>query len=74
MNDSEGIWWGFFFTVIITMALTVVMADYTAGGPGGVQFHDKARFDAVCTYAGGQTNGDLCIKNNTVILRKDDVK
>lgn len=31
-------------------------------------------FDAVCTYEGGHTEGDVCVKNNVIILTQDQWK
>lgn len=66
--------WGYLFAIFVTFWAMTMVADATVGGPGGVKIHENARFDAVCVHEGGTTNDDLCIKDNTVILRKDDVK
>ena len=62
---SEDTIFGIVLFGVIGMVLVVIY--FTVG-----QVISAAKFEAVCEYAGGTTQGDLCVKGDSVILRKDD--
>ena len=66
-DAATGVFWG---AVVIAVAVLLIF--------GYIKLlqstQDNKDFDAVCTYEGGHTEGDVCVKNNVIILTQDQWK
>lgn len=61
--------------ILVAICFMVVIggAGWYAISEDGSENHHN-RFEGACQVQGGTVEGDLCIKDNRVILRLDDVK
>lgn len=62
---SENVFLGVLFFIGCAIVITVVWFAVDSS-------IENAKFGAVCQYAGGKVDGDLCVKGDTVILRQDN--
>jgi len=71
MSAKSDTFLGWFFAIFIGACICLI------GYGGYVTYQDHAhrsRFEGACQVQGGKVEGDLCIKDNVVILRLDQVK
>ena len=60
-----------FWTIVVLAVFGLGMYFYAKGMQASQDNHD---FNSVCTYEGGHTEGDVCIKGDKVILTQDQWK
>jgi hypothetical protein len=58
--------------VVVFMGLGILVVELDARA--GALEKQRKDFEAVCTYLGGDRQGDVCIKGNEVVLKKKDIK
>lgn len=71
MSTAKDAATGVFWTLVGIAVAVLLIFGYVKLLQTG---QDNKDFEAVCVYEGGHTEGDVCVKNNVIILTQDQWK